>query len=219
MSKSKSIENKLSGYRALIFNSRDKKIAPLLTEVGADSEYIDQGEALYNEFLAQADNQTDEYQDQSKAYDQFNSESGAVTNAFDKTYKLVSNFARYDQDLVDRLRLKSGKSMPIEKWFKNANDFYNRVKKEQAFVDKKLTKFKITQERLQKEKQSVKDLKMIRTKAVNEKGDAQEATRLRNKKLEALDDYCTDLRTLAEVALEEQPQLMEKLGILVRSDY
>ncbi len=54
---------------------------------------------------------------------------------------------------------------------------------------------------------------------IREKGEAQEATRLRNEKLDALDDYCTDLQTLAEIALEEQPQLMEKLGILVRSDY
>lgn len=52
---------------------------------------------------------------------------------------------------------------------------------------------------------------------MSEKGEAQEATRARNEKLEALDDYCTELKAIARMALEEQPQLMEKLGVLVRS--
>ncbi len=66
---------------------------------------------------------------------------------------------------------------------------------------------------------TVRDLKILRIDALKEKKQAQEATRLRNEKLDALDHYCTDLQTLAKIALEEQPQLMEKLGILVRSDY
>ncbi len=219
MAKPKSLEDKLSSHRTLIFNSRDEKIAPLLAEKGADTEYIDQGVALYDETMIMVGKQTDEYQDKSKAYDQFNSEHDVVKNAFRRTFKLVGNFARYDEDLVDRLHLQSGHSMPIEKWFQNAIDFYSGVQKEQDFVDSKLVRFKVTQERLQQEQQSVRDLKMLRTKAVLEKGGAQEATRLRNDKLDALDDYCTDLQTLAEIALEEQPQLLEKLGILVRSDY
>jgi hypothetical protein len=49
------------------------------------------------------------------------------------------------------------------------------------------------------------------------RGQAQEATRLRNEKLDELNDYTTELKAIAELALEGQPQLLEKLGIVVRS--
>jgi len=39
---------------------------------------------------------------------------------------------------------------------------------------------------------------------------------LRNAKMEELEDYCYELKTLATIALEDQPQLLEELGILVR---
>jgi hypothetical protein len=48
------------------------------------------------------------------------------------------------------------------------------------------------------------------------KGQSQEATRLRNDKMEKLEDYCYKLKTLATIALEDQPQLLEELGILLR---
>ncbi|MDN5212792.1 hypothetical protein QQ020_12075 [Fulvivirgaceae bacterium BMA12] len=37
---------------------------------------------------------------------------------------------------------------------------------------------------------------------------AQEATRLRNEKLSALDNYTIALKAIAEIALEKQPQLL-----------
>ena len=49
-----------------------------------------------------------------------------------------------------------------------------------------------------------------------EKGQSQEATRLRNAKMEELEDYCYELKTLATIALEDQSQLLKELGILVR---
>ncbi len=48
------------------------------------------------------------------------------------------------------------------------------------------------------------------------KGQSQEATRLRNDKMKKLENYCYELKTLAIIALEDQHQLLEELGILVR---
>ena len=39
--------------------------------------------------------------------------------------------------------------------------------------------------------------------------------RLKNEKLDELDDYCTKLKAIAEVALEKKPQPLEQLGIVV----
>lgn len=76
--------------------------------------------------------------------------------------------------------------------------------------------FNINVAQLEQERDVIHDLRLRRNTVVNERGHAQEATRLRNEKLDELADYCVELRAVAEIALENQPQLLENLGIVVR---
>ncbi len=218
MAHKKTLADRLHSYRVLIRNSRDEEIATLLKEIGVDAPYLDRGDALYSETMDLVGQQKTEYQEQSHAFDKFNEERHEVTNKHDRTMKLVKVMSRNDEDLQDRIHLSNGKSVAIEKWFENAIDFYRSVLNEAEFLGK-LAQFKATSERLESEREAVRSLKLLHDDAMKEKGEAQEATRVRNANLDSLEDYCIELRTLAELALEEQPQLMEKLGILVRSDY
>ncbi|MCH7514940.1 MAG: hypothetical protein IH947_13520 [Bacteroidetes bacterium] len=210
------LADKLESYRLLIFNSRDARVAPLLDAIGISSSYIEQGVALYNETMQLVDQQKKEYQEQSLAYDTFYVEKDEAEANHLRTLKLVKVLARNDEDLQDRLKLYAGKVYAIEAWIDSAVDFYNSLLNETDFLAI-LAKFKLTAERLTAELKAFKDLKQLRNEAMMEKGQAQEATRLRNEKLDALADYCTELKVIAEIALERQPQLLETLGILVRS--
>jgi anion-transporting ArsA/GET3 family ATPase len=49
-----------------------------------------------------------------------------------------------------------------------------------------------------------------------ESGEAQEATEARDRKLDELASRISGLRAVAKVALDENPQMLEKLGILAR---
>jgi len=214
--KSQKLSNKLESYRLLVFNSRDAQIAPLLNSLGVNADYLDQGEAFYNQTIQLVDQQKKEYQDQSLAYDSFYVEKDEAESNHHRTYKLVKVLSRNDNDLQNRLGLQNGKVYAIEEWIDNAIDFYNRLQNENDFLAT-LAKFRITRNRLNAESKALEDLKILRNQVTLEKGQAQEATRLRNEKLDALADYCTELKAIAEIALESQPQLLEKLGILVRS--
>lgn len=212
----KTLIDKLESARLLIFNSKDPDVAPLLEAIGIDTAYIDQGEALYNETTRLVDAQKKEYQEQSRAYDKFYLEKDEAKADFDRTMKLVKVLSRNDENLQNRLGLQSTKSNAIEEWIESSTDFYDRLLNEADFVAK-LARFKVTTERLNAEKTIIENLRQLRNEATVEKGQAQEATRLRNEKLEELDDYTTELKAIAEIALEGRPQLLEKLGVVVRS--
>lgn len=211
----KTLSQKLESARLLIFNSRDPEIAPRLEEIGVDNSYIQNGQTLYEETMHLVDQQKTEYQEQYLAYDNFYLERDMVEDYYRLTYKLVRVFSRHDENLQDRLQLDDGNGFPIAKWIEHVISFYNLLQNEQEFLSK-LAQFKLTPARLTAEKEAVVNLKNLRNNAIAEKGQAQEATRLRNDKLDELDNYCRDLKVLAEIALTEKPQLMEKLGILVR---
>ena len=212
----KTLADKLESSRVLIFNSRDAEVAALLNEMGIDTAYIEVGETLYNETMILVDQQKKEYQQQSLAYDKFYVEKDIAEVNYKRTLKLVKVLSRSDQDLQNRLGLQNGKVYAIEQWIETATDFYDRLLNEPDFMVS-LARFKVTQEKLNAEKTAIDDLKDLHNQAVIEKGQAQEATRLKNEKLDQLEDYCTELKAIAEIALEKQPQLLEKLRIIVRS--
>ncbi|MBV6644029.1 MAG: hypothetical protein KI790_01190 [Cyclobacteriaceae bacterium] len=212
----KTLTEKLESARLLIFNSKDPDVAPPLDVMGIDTPYIDRGETLYNEAMQLVDDQKKEYQEQSLAYDKFYLEKDDAEADFNRTLKLVKVLSRKDKDLQNRLGLQNGRVNAIASWIDNAVDFYNRLLNESDFVAK-LGNFKVTRRQLNAEKVAIEDLRQLRNEATAEKGQAQEATRLRNEKLDELDDYTTELKAIAEIALEGRSQLLEKLGIVVRS--
>jgi len=210
------LSDKLESSRLLIFNSEDADVAALLNKMGVNAAYIDEGKALYEETLTLVSQQKKEYQEQSLAYDKFYVEKDLAEENYENMLKLVKVLSRSDEDLQNRLGLEKAKVYAIEQWINTAIDFYNRLLNESAFLAR-LKRFKITPDQIKAEKTAVENLKELRNKAVLEKGQAQEATRLRNEKLDALDDYCTELKVIAEIALGKRPQLLEKLGIVVAS--
>ncbi|MEQ8556433.1 MAG: hypothetical protein RLQ12_18855 [Cyclobacteriaceae bacterium] len=211
----KTLSQKLESARLLIFNSKTPDVASLLTTMGVDTTYLKQGEDLYNEVTRLMTSQKKEYQEQSLAYDKFYLEKDDAEAAYERTFKLARLLSRNDPDLQQRLDLKYIREYTLESWIDNALIFYDRLLNESEFLDR-LKKFKVTPNQLKAEQTAIKNLRQLRNEAIAEKGQAQEATRLRNEKLEELDDYCRELKGIAEIALEERPQLFEKLGVVVR---
>lgn len=211
----KTIAETLEQQRVLIFNSRKPEIAPLLEAFGVDNAYLNKGEALYNEVIQLSENQKKEQQEESLAFDTFYETKSDCELKYKRTRKIVKMASRSDKNLQDRLKIYAPKERAIEEWLKQTIEFYNLVFNESDFLNS-LSKFGITSETLTAEKQGIESLKSLRNEAKAEKGQSQEATRLRNVKMDELEDYCYELKTLATIALEDQPQLLEELGILVR---
>lgn len=209
------LAQKLDSYRNLIFNSSDPQIMTGLATVGVDEPYLKVGKELFNATLDLVNEQRKEYQEQSLAYDTFYIDKEEAEGIFSRTFKLVNVLASTNQDLQDRLKLRANSRL-IGGWIDDAIAFYNRLLNETEFVNT-LKRFKLTPKRMEEELTVMKDLKKLYSKVLIEKGQAQEATSIRNKKMDELQVYSAKLKVMAELGLESTPQLLEKLGILVRS--
>ena len=74
-----------------------------------------------------------------------------------------------------------------------------------------------SKEKLEQESALVSQVVAKHLEQKKEIGEAQEATEVRDKTLDKLAQWISDFRAVAKVALEENPQQLEKLGILARS--
>jgi len=205
----------LEQRRVLIFNSSKPEIATLLQSYGIDSTHLENGVNLYNSVITATENQRREQQEQGLAYDNLYVSKNDFATRYKKTFKIAKMASRTDANLQDRLKVNAPVERAIESWILQAIDFYNRLNNEPDFITV-LNKYGITSETISQEKQIADNLRLLRNEAMSEKGQAQEATRVRDVELEKLDDYCYELKTIAKIALENKPQLLEELGILVR---
>ncbi len=96
-------------------------------------------------------------------------------------------------------------------WLQQAIPFYDNLLK-QADLIAAIETFGYTQAKLEVEQKLIKAVFDANQLQETEKGDAQEATENRDAKLDALDDWMVDFKEIAEAALEDNPQRLEKLG-------
>ncbi len=102
---------------------------------------------------------------------------------------------------------------------KSMREFYDRVLKDEEVVDN-MSRFGVGRSVLEQSREIVTDAVKASDLFSKKKAEAQIATAIRNEKLEKLMDVVDQLLISCKYALEDQPYIMEKLGVPVLSpDY
>lgn len=207
----------LEKARTGISNAKSEPIIKsALNEVGITEEELNQGDSLYQ----QAFHLWEE-----------NKKEDAETSAASRDYKLMYTkleeqfkvhrekcklfFERDPQVLVD-LNVKGDFPQKYNEFFDKIYLFYNALKTTPSLLDKVLP-LKITMREVDLALNQLEELKNKRTKLEKEKAESQQMTKSKNSALIALSDWLDHFHKRARVALYEQPQLLEALGIFVRS--
>ena len=112
-----------------------------------------------------------------------------------------------------KLDLGGKRKVSLSGWLAQSNQFYINAVAD-ADILSKMNNFGITQAKLEQGKQLVDDVEAANASQKKEKGEAQQATVDRDDALDKLNDWVSDFIAIARIALEDRPQLLEKLGIV-----
>ena len=103
----------------------------------------------------------------------------------------------------------------FESWIQSVNIFYMHLFND-PILKKKVLRLKITPDEIQEAIGKLEKLEKSRSAYILEKGEAQNATQLKNEAFTNLEKWMSDFFAVAKIALANNPQLLEALGKIVK---
>ncbi len=198
-----------------ILNCKNPEILNFLARFGVTEARINEGITLYNDTQKSIDDQKREHQEKLQAYDEFFAKKGECLEEF----KLFNTFGKLavkgNKDMHTRIGFNQPKELSTFSWMKQAVGRYKSSLTEPEFITK-MSRYNITAKDIELFKTNIEDLMLLRAKYDREKGQAENSTNIKRDKVEQLEDYIQELKTIAKVSLKNNPQLLEELGIVVR---
>jgi len=120
-------------------------------------------------------------------------------------------------ELVKELGLEGQRKRRISSFIAQAVNFYTNTMEKQHILNR-IAQFALTTNKLQEEFDRIKVLKDLHKQHINLMGENQRLVLERDKKTAKLRRYMKQLKTVLFMLLEEEnPQILERLGIFVRS--
>lgn len=191
-------------------------IKPLMEALGYDTAKIDEGKAFLNE----AKNQYLENQQiedaKLKAYKTFEDKRIEIDTNYAKSRKKAKVIFKDDALVLRELGLVGSVPKSYVKWLEKVSLFYNTLNAQPDLLNK-LSVLQITEQYITEQLAAINELENLRAEYIQAKGNSQNATKTKNKAFRTLEKWMSDFYAVARIALEDEPQLLESLGKLVRS--
>ncbi|MGB3779640.1 MAG: hypothetical protein WA960_14865 [Tunicatimonas sp.] len=209
-----SIPKKISAAQSALYNaSAHSDIKARLKKYGMTPEEIKKGTVLLNKVLMQHHQKDDCYGEKKDLAVRIAEQTKETRERFSRHVSVVK-FAFADQPTVAAKLKVERLSKKQDDWQAQATYFYLRVV---DYLDT-LKDYKLTAEELAQNQANLDALVALRNRRKQLKGDAEEATRSRDLSLRALRLWMKEFYGIARVALADKPQLLEVLGIKVKSE-
>jgi len=213
----KTVEERLLVGRTAVENAKsDPVILAALTRYGYDAVRLDEGLGLVNGAEALHNTQKREYGEQFEATAAVKEAYETANREYGITLKLARVAFRTDVKAQQALALNGMRKRSIAGWLDQAVQFYTNLLADDALVAE-LSRFAYDAPRLEAEQTLVRQVAEAHAAQARETGEAQAATKARDAALDALDEWMYTFYEVAKAALEEDVQLLEKIGLVVPS--
>ena len=194
----------------------DDEIKNAVAGLGYTEEKLNQGKTLLNDSLNLYETQLKEYGDMDAAQDKLKTiRKGAYGNYI--THLTIARIAfKNDVQAISTLELSGTRATTLSGWLSQARNFYNSLLANEEWK-LAMAGYGQTQAKLVESLENVEGVARAAENVKKEMGDAQNATQERDMKFEELTGWLGDYDQIAEIALAGKPQLLEKIGIVVKS--
>lgn len=200
---------------ALTNVASQNKIATMMAEFGYDEESLNQGKKLLKEALDAYNLNKQEDQETTEAYALFSQKKEALQNLYRLHRKKAKVIFKKDPMAMTRLGLAEALPRTYLPWMEIIRKFYQES--QDLELQKQMRRLKVTPEEITKGNTLITETEAARAEYLREKGESQDATKQKDLALTQLDEWIREFFDVAKIALEDNPQLLESLGKLVRS--
>ena len=207
----------LEQYRVSFENvEKQTEIATIMAEFGYDETLLTEGKTLLTKTREIYDYNKKEDDEKSAAYKNFTEIKENLAKTYGMHRKKAKVIFRKEPTTLSKLALTGSLPTAYIKWLETVKKFYTVASKNKDIQDK-LIRLKITIEEINETIQLISDLELARAEYLREKGESQDATKLKDKAFGEIDDWMSEFYAVAKIGLEDHPQLLESLGKFVRS--
>ena len=210
------ISDRLARANVAISNAlSDAQIGKLLGEYGYQTQKLSEGKTLLEAADLAVKRQVAAHGDQKEATARFLSAEKTARTAYQNLAQVArAAFAR-DKAKLAVLGLNAAMPKALPLFLTMATALFDNAG-HTAEIAETLKGYGYGADKLAKERAKIVELSAADQSQESAKGAAQQATFEQNRAMEALDYWMGGFVKVAKVALRDQPQLLEKLGILKR---
>lgn len=208
---SKSIADQLALINTIIYNVKNyPDIRQKLTEWGYPLQKVDKAEAVLSNTRLVQQAQQKSYRDKQSINRHWQAKVADVRTRYSEHRAVAKTIFRNQPDELERLRLNQPLPRRQSNWLEQMQDFYQELGE-----SKEMQKLGIKSEELVQTKAMVASLVELRAQRLQCKGEAESTTQRRNQALAELTTWKQEFVRVAKMALKDDPQLLEVLGIVV----
>ena len=212
--RNQSIDSKLLFAQNAISNAQtNPEIIAALAVFGYGDAKMKAGKALYTKAANLQVKQVKEYGEQFAATDALNLAKATTNKIYIVHVKIARIALKGDRGAAESLQLSGRRKETFSGWLKQAKALYTNALNTPAVLEA-LAQFGITKKNLSGAKAQVFDVEAKLNAQFKEKGEAQAATQLRDEAFDDLQDWMSDFIAIARIAMEDQSQYLEMLGIV-----
>ena len=207
----------LEAYRVALENvGSQEQIASQMLEMGYDDALLAEGRALLKETQEKYQMNKKEDAEQSEAYERFAKLWGEMDAAYRLHRKKAKVISRNEPGMLEKLAAVKSVPSSYVKWVQIMRSFYGELSADEA-LQQKVSRLKLRPEEIQTALERIELLEKARAEYLKEKGESQNATQIKEEAFARLDNWMSEFYSVARIALDDSPQLLEALGKQVRN--
>nr|WP_321357374.1 hypothetical protein [uncultured Draconibacterium sp.] len=193
----------------------DAKVLNAVSPLGYTEAKLNEGATLINAANDLVETQKREYGEVDAAQEAYEMQRKKAHKSYMVILAICKIAFKNDVKAISTLDLTGRRATTLSGWLKQTRNFYHAILANEEWKTA-LANYGQTEDILTGQLAAIDAVAEASEATKKEMGDAQNATQERDEKIEELVDWVSDYEVIARIALADKPQLLEKLGIVVK---